>query len=72
MYSIRLYFRALDNSYPWTNEIIKTETTSSISMNWGYSGSYDNIFYSPYDTDWNAGGHNFNLDHSILIRSDIQ
>ncbi len=57
--------------WAYTNEIIKEFTSEEISMNWGYSGQWDYIFYHPYYS-WDAGGHNFNLRHKIITRSDIQ
>ncbi len=60
-------------TWAYTNEIITTSTSNiAISMNWGYSSSYNNTFYSPSDSEWNAGGHNFNLNHYIYKRSDIK
>lgn len=58
-------------AYAYTNELIKTTEYNEISMNWGYSGYYDNLFYSPWTSDWVAGGHVFNLDHKIFTRTDI-
>lgn len=53
--------------YAYTKETTETNVYSrGISMNWGYSGSYDNILYSPF-SNWNAGGHNFNLQHKIYV-----
>ena len=60
-------------TWAYTNEIIKTNIINTqISMNWGYSSFYNNIFYSPYYDDWNAGGHAFNLDHQIYRRDDVR
>lgn len=58
--------------YAYTDEIVKTETYYGISMNWGYSAYYNTLYYSPWTTDWSAGGHIFNLDHKIYKRDDIK
>lgn len=58
--------------YAYTNEVIQTNEYNEISMNWGYSGDYDDLFYSPWASDWEAGGHIFNLEHKIFKRADIK
>lgn len=60
-------------SYAYTKEVVKTFTSNNkISMNWGYSGLYDYMFYEPWTTEWNAGGHKFNLEHKIFTRADVE
>jgi len=60
-------------SYAYTKEVIIAHTLNNeISMNWGYSAWYNNIFYSTWTTEWNAGGHNFNLEHKTFTRADIK
>ncbi len=58
--------------YAYTKEMEQTFTESSIAMNWGYSGYYDDTYWSPHSDDWSAGGHLFNLSHKIYKRSDIK
>ncbi len=41
-------------------------------MNWGYYEYENRVFYYPYDSEWNAGGWNFNLNHTIFKRADIE
>ncbi len=49
--------------YAYTRELYQSSVDSrGISMNWGWSGAYDNTFYYP-TSDWNAGGYNFNIQH---------
>lgn len=58
--------------YAYTKEMEQTFTESSVAMNWGYSGYYDDTYWSPHSDDWSAGGHVFNLSHKIYKRSDIK
>ncbi len=56
--------------YAYTNEVISESTaTLDISMNWGWDGNYDNIFYKP-TKDWSAGGYDFNLNHRLFVRDN--
>lgn len=48
----------IEISYSW-------RVTDQISMNWGWGGAYNNIFFS-YTGDWNVDGYNFEFFRNIL------
>lgn len=59
--------------YAYYDEVIVYDYSEDfISMNWGWFGIYDDSFYNPSASEWNAGGYNFNLSHTIYRRSDIK
>lgn len=62
-----------DGSIVWayTNEIYDTSNIDKISMNWGWNGNYDSIFYYP-DNAWNAGGHTFDMIRQLYVRPDVK
>ena len=54
------------------NEIVKSSSFyKGISMNWGYYGDYDNIFYYNMNS-WTAGKLTFDTNLSIFLRSDLK
>ena len=56
-------------SWAYTNEIINTNNEYSISMNWGFDGEFDNVFYYP-DGKWIIDDINFNSMRYIHLRPD--
>lgn len=52
------------------NEITKTTSTHKISMNWGWDGKYDDIFFD-YLYSWTVGDQIYNKNQSIISRRDI-
>ena len=53
--------------YAYTNEIFQDFHTYSVSMNWGYSGLYDDTFYY-YLGNWEVGSTNYDLEHQLYVR----
>lgn len=56
-------------SWAYTNEIINTNNEFSISMNWGFDGEFDDVFYYP-DGKWIIDDINFNSMRYIHLRPD--
>lgn len=54
--------------YAYTKQKDITSDSYSVSMNWGWNGSYNNVFYYPYSINWNAGGYIFNSFHGMYYR----
>ncbi|MDE6096494.1 MAG: C10 family peptidase [Muribaculaceae bacterium] len=58
-------------TWAYTNEIIKNYDYQWISMNWGYDGYYDSVFYSPTGS-WEVENTIYNLDHYVHVREDLK
>lgn len=56
-------------NYAYTNEVTKSYSYDNVSMNWGWDGLYDDVFYSPVG-GWDADGVSYNLTHYIYNRND--
>lgn len=53
--------------YAYTNTVSEIKLNGErISMNWGWDGSYNRIFYT-MTSDWNAGGYSFYKTHKIYL-----
>lgn len=53
--------------YAYTKEVVATaERPLAVSMNWGWNGSYDEVFYSAMGA-WSPGNSNYNLNHMIDV-----